>query len=50
MIEKFGIGIDITDINRFEEKEYETNTEFYKKIFTESEISNFRSNNVIKTS
>lgn len=38
MIEKFGIGIDITDVNRFEEKEYKTNTEFYKKIFTESEI------------
>ena len=38
MIEKLGIGIDITDVNRFEEKEYETNTEFYKKIFTESEI------------
>ena len=34
MIEKFGIGIDITDVNRFEEKEYKTNTEFYKKIFT----------------
>ena len=38
MIEKFGIGIDITDVNRFEEKEYKTNVEFYKKIFTESEI------------
>lgn len=38
MLEKFGIGIDIVDINRFKEKPFETNENFYKKIFHDSEI------------
>jgi holo-[acyl-carrier protein] synthase len=39
MLEKIGIGIDIIDIQRFQEKPYEKNLKFYKKIFTESEIN-----------
>ena len=39
MIEKFGIGIDISDIGRFQNKTFEKNQNFYKKIFLESEIS-----------
>jgi len=38
MLEKIGIGIDIIDINRFNEKPFETNKNFYKKIFHDSEI------------
>ena len=38
MLENFGIGIDIVEIKRFQEKPFEKNIEFYKKIFTESEI------------
>jgi len=38
MLEKIGIGIDIVDINRFNEKPFETNKNFYKKIFHDSEI------------
>ena len=39
MLEKLGIGIDIIEIKRFLNKPYETNLDFYKKIFHESEIS-----------
>ena len=39
MLEKLGIGIDIIEIKRFLNKPYETNLNFYKKIFHESEIS-----------
>jgi len=38
MLEKIGIGIDIVDIDRFKEKPFETNEDFYKKIFNNSEI------------
>ena len=38
MLEKIGIGIDIVDINRFNEKPFEANKNFYKKIFHDSEI------------
>lgn len=38
MIEKIGIGIDIVEIKRFHEKPFETNENFYKKIFHDSEI------------
>ena len=38
MLENFGIGIDIVEIKRFQEKPFEKNINFYKKIFTESEI------------
>ena len=39
MLEQLGIGIDIIEIKRFLNKPYETNLDFYKKIFHESEIS-----------
>ena len=39
MLEKIGIGIDIIEIHRFNEKPFEDNKNFYKKIFHESEIS-----------
>tara|TARA_Y100000590_G_scaffold43848_1_gene46694 strand:+ start:17344 stop:17697 length:354 start_codon:yes stop_codon:yes gene_type:complete len=38
MIENFGIGIDLSNIERFKLKPFETNIGFYKKIFTEKEI------------
>lgn len=38
MLEKFGIGIDIVDVNRFKEKPFESNKNFYKKIFHDLEI------------
>jgi len=38
VLEKIGIGIDIIEINRFQEKPYETNHNFYNKIFHDSEI------------
>ena len=38
MLEKIGIGIDIVEIKRFEDKPFENNVSFYKKIFHESEI------------
>ena len=38
MIENFGIGIDIVDINRFEKITYAENPSFYNKLFTSSEI------------
>jgi len=39
MLEKIGIGIDIINIKRFQEKPFEENQKFYKKIFNESEIN-----------
>ena len=39
MIEKFGIGIDVIEVNRFSSKKFSENEEFYKKIFTNSEIN-----------
>lgn len=38
MLEKFGIGIDIVEVNRFKEKPFTENEKFYKKIFHDSEI------------
>jgi len=38
MFEKMGLGIDIIEVNRFQEKPFETNKNFYKKIFHDSEI------------
>ncbi len=34
----FGIGTDIVEVKRFEEKPYQENVDFYKKIFLSSEI------------
>lgn len=39
MLERIGIGIDIIDIKRFQEKPFDKNRNFYKKIFNESEIN-----------
>ena len=39
MIENFGVGIDLCNIERFKQKTFLTNKSFYKKIFTEKEIS-----------
>lgn len=38
MLDRFGIGIDIVEINRFREKSFDGNKKFYKKIFTDAEI------------
>ena len=38
MLAKFGIGIDIVKISRFKNKPYSSNKNFYKKIFSDSEI------------
>ena len=38
MIEIFGIGIDIVNIQKFKKKPYEKNQSFYKGIFTDQEI------------
>ena len=39
MIEKFGIGIDISSIQRFKKKPFKTNESFYKLIFSKAEIT-----------
>ena len=39
MIEKFGIGIDIVNVDSFSSKQYAENKEFYSKIFTNTEIN-----------
>jgi len=36
--ENLKIGVDIEDISRFSKIKYETNKNFYKKIFTKNEI------------
>ena len=38
MLNKFGIGIDLIKISKFENKPYISNKNFYKKIFFDSEI------------
>ena len=38
MLENFGIGIDIVDINRFKETPYKEKITFYEKIFDKKEI------------
>ena len=39
MKKKFGVGIDMVEIKRFEDKPYQKNKKFYKKIFGQSEIN-----------
>ena len=39
MIEKFGIGIDVSNITRFKKKSFNENKTFYNKIFSKNEIS-----------
>ena len=39
MIEKIGIGIDISDISNFKKIPYEKNPGLYKKLFQDSEIN-----------
>ena len=39
MLEKFGIGIDIVEIERFSKKPYQTDKIFYQRIFHKSEIT-----------
>ena len=39
MKKKFGVGIDMVEIKRFEDKTYQKNKKFYKKIFMQSEIN-----------
>jgi len=38
VLEKLGVGIDIIEISRFQEKPFEANKNFYKKIFYDPEI------------
>ena len=38
MIENFGIGIDIVDINKFEKNTYAEKPSFYNKLFSLAEI------------
>jgi holo-[acyl-carrier protein] synthase len=38
LIEKFGIGIDIVEVNRFSSKKFSDHEQFYRKIFTKNEI------------
>ena len=38
MLENFGVGTDIVDINRFKKIPYSKKSSFYKKIFLPSEI------------
>ncbi len=38
MIENFGIGIDISSIEKFKKKPFKENEKFYKKIFLQKEI------------
>jgi len=38
ILNNFGIGIDIADIEKFQKIPYEKNKDFYKKLFNESEI------------
>ena len=39
MIEKFGIGIDIIDIKKFQKIPYNLKPSFYKKLFRKNEIT-----------
>ena len=38
MIEQFGIGIDVVQINRFQKISYDSKSSFYKKLFRKNEI------------
>ena len=39
MIENFGIGIDVSSIEKFKNKPFSENESFYKKIFLDEEIT-----------
>jgi|TARA_B110000014_G_C20079416_1_gene563828 holo-[acyl-carrier protein] synthase len=39
MIEQFGIGIDIVNIERFQKTSYDLKPSFYKKLFRKNEIA-----------
>ena len=39
MLEKFGIGIDVVDVDRFSSKVFSKNIKFYEKIFLKNEIN-----------
>ena len=39
MIEVFGIGIDLVNIEKFKKKPFKKNQSFYERIFSKSEIS-----------
>ena len=39
MIEQFGMGIDICNINKFKKKPFKDNERFYKKFFSTSEVN-----------
>ena len=39
MIENFGIGIDVSIVKKFRDKTFEDNQSFYKKLFSEEEIT-----------
>ena len=39
MIENFGVGIDIVDVNKFRNMPYEEETSFYNDIFDKNEIN-----------
>ena len=39
MIENFGIGIDVSSVKKFRDKTFEDNQSFYKKLFSEEEIT-----------
>lgn len=39
MLKQIGIGIDITDVEKFEKIKFQKKPEFYKKIFLPSEIA-----------
>jgi len=38
LLEKFGIGIDVVDVDRFYSKRFSENEDFYRKIFNDDEI------------
>ena len=38
MLQKFGVGVDIVKVERFQDKPYSKHKNFYKKIFLDSEI------------
>ena len=38
MLDKIGIGIDLTKIKKFEDMPYEKNLDFYKNLFSKNEI------------
>lgn len=39
LLERLNVGIDIVEISRFKKKPYASNKNFYKKIFSDEEIS-----------